>query len=78
VTHAGLLAGTVCFLAGLLESGAEVRIVSPTNGTVFPAYATVRIEVEPEFASGERAGELGLTRIDLDGDTDLLVLVFLC
>jgi uncharacterized membrane protein len=50
----------VCFLAGLLESGGEVRIVSPTNGTVFPAYATVRIEVQPEFAGGESSVKYGM------------------
>jgi hypothetical protein len=37
-----------------------VRILSPTNGTVFPAYATVRIEVQPEFTPGENSVKYGV------------------
>src|SRR5436190_11407416 len=56
----GFLGGVVCFLAAVLVRGREVRILSPTNGTVFPAYATVRIEVQPEFTLGENSVKYGV------------------
>ena len=39
---------------------ADVTILSPTNGAVFPAYATVTIEVEPDFKDGDNAVLYGI------------------
>ena len=56
------IVGAMCLLAEFFGGRAEVRILSPTNGTVYPAYSTVRIEVEPTFAEGESAVSYGVER----------------
>src|SRR5687768_1188974 len=47
-----------CLFLGAVR--ADVRIVSPTNGAVFPAYATVTIEVQPDFKGGENSVRYGI------------------
>jgi probable HAF family extracellular repeat protein len=46
------------FLA--LSTAADVTILSPTNGTVFPAYSTVTIEVQPDFKDGDNSVRYGV------------------
>src|SRR5688572_29217143 len=52
----------MCALAAFSTGRAEVRILAPTNGTVYAAYSTVKIELEPTFGAGENSVKYGVER----------------